>query len=587
MRNSLIKNSGFTLVETLIAIGIFAIISVAIYSSYSNVLDIVIASQINSTGLTIIANELETVRNIRYDDVGIQGGAPAGIIPPEKNINFSGIGFTLSTTVRNVDDPFDGVLGGSPNDTAPADYKIVEMELSCTDCLRFIPIKTTTTIAPVNLESASRNGNLFINVINASGQPVSQANVSVTNSLVSPAININDVTNNGGQLQLVDIATSSLGYQITVSKSGYSVDRTYKPGLVENPNPVKPHATVSEQQVTVITFGIDRLSVQDLNTRDKFCRAVPSVDFNQRGDKLIGVDPDVFKYSVTDSTGVSGSKASNLEWDTYILQNSDTDYDLAGSSLLSPFSVNAGTDYTVNWLMEPRNGSSLLVAIEDGGGQFIDGASMSLVKAEFSDTKISGHNYLDQTDWSNGKFSQKSQNIEEANPVGELRLKQIDGKYASMSWEWLESSTFDLGTLADFYKLKWNPSGQPSETGVDSLKFQIATNNDNSTWDYIGPDGTSATYYTNSDSVIYAGHNGDRYLRYKVYLFTENQAYTPRLEGMSIEFSSSCIPSGQSFFSGLTSGIYILTVKKSGYQTYTASIDMGSSWQEHRAILVP
>ena len=65
-------------------------------------------------------------------------------------------------------------------------------------------------------------------MIDASGHPVTQANVLVINNLVNPAISINDTTNNAGQLQLVDIATSSLGYQITVAKPGYSSEKTYK-----------------------------------------------------------------------------------------------------------------------------------------------------------------------------------------------------------------------------------------------------------------------------------------------------------------------------------------------------------------------
>ncbi|OGN08576.1 MAG: hypothetical protein A3C61_00525 [Candidatus Yanofskybacteria bacterium RIFCSPHIGHO2_02_FULL_39_10] len=581
------KTGGFTLIETLIAIGIFAIISVAIYSSYSNVIDIIIASQLNATGLTVIANELEAIRNISYDDIGIQGGAPSGIIPAVKNINFSGIEFVLNTTARNVDDSFDGTLGGNPNDTAPADYKIVELELLCANCSKFITIKTTTTIAPASLESASKNGNLFINVIDASGQPIPQANVTVINSSVNPTITINDVTNINGQLQLVDIATSSLGYQIIVSKPGYSTEKTYKPGDAQNPNPIKPHATVVQQQVTIVTFNIDRLSVQSLNTRNKFCQAIQNIDFNQQGAKLIGADPDVYKYSVTDSTDLNGNKVSDLERDTYVIQNTDAGYDLAGASLLSPLNVSSNINYTVNWLMEPKSPASLLVVVQDGDGQFIDGATVSLVKTGFSATKVSGHNYFDQTDWSGAQFSQKSQNMEETNPTGNLKLKQIGGKYASMSAEWLESSTFDMGTIADFYKLKWNPLSQPPETGMDSLKFQIATNNDNNTWNYLGPDGTSATYYTSPDSVIYAGQNGSRYLRYKIYLFTENQDYTPILEDVNIEFSSSCIPSGQSFFPGLTNESYTLTIQKSGYQTHIIQANIVNGWQEHRATLLP
>ena len=569
------------------AVAIFAIVATAVYSTYLNVLDITVASQLNYTALTVIGNELEAIRNIKYKDIGVQGGSPAGVIPAQKNINFSGYDFILNTTVRNVDDPFDGVLGGAPNDTAPADYRLVELQLSCTNCSRFIPITTTTTVGPANLESTSKNGNIFVTAIDASGQPIAGANVNVVNNGVNPTININDITNNSGQLQLVDIATSSLGYQITVTKPGYSTDKTYQPGLPANPNPVKSHATVVSQQLTLTTFGIDRLSTQSLTTKDKFCQSVPAIDFNQKGNKLIGTDPDILKYSFSGATSATGASSTDLEWDNYSLNNIDDTYDLVGTSLPAPFTVNPGTNYSINWLMAPKDQSSLLAVVQTSTGQFIDDAVITLSKTGFSSIKTSGHNYFNQTDWSNGQFSQKSQNLEEANPAGELNLKQINGKYASMSLEWLESNTFDLGVAANFYRIKWNPSNQPPQAGSDSLKFQIATNNDNNTWNFVGPDGNSSTYYTNPDSVTFEGHNNNRYLRYKVYLITQDHGFTPELQDVEVEFSSTCIPDGQSLFSGLSAGTYNILIQKVGYQDFNSPVTIGSGWQEIRATLIP
>ncbi|WP_340483347.1 hypothetical protein, partial [Acinetobacter baumannii] len=79
---------------------------------------------------------------------------------------------------------------GSPNDTSPADYKLVELELSCTTCVA--PQITTFTgrAAPKGLETSSTNGALFIQAINASGAFLPGATVHVVNNAVSPAINI-------------------------------------------------------------------------------------------------------------------------------------------------------------------------------------------------------------------------------------------------------------------------------------------------------------------------------------------------------------------------------------------------------------
>src|SRR5438046_1409722 len=115
---------GFTLVETLMAIAIFAIIAVGIYFSYTNLLDIFSASYLNMTALTALDSELETIRNMPYSNVGEVGGSPAGVIVSPKNLTYSSVPFVVTTTVRNIDDPYDGTQGGNPNDTAPADYKL-------------------------------------------------------------------------------------------------------------------------------------------------------------------------------------------------------------------------------------------------------------------------------------------------------------------------------------------------------------------------------------------------------------------------------------------------------------------------------
>lgn len=136
---------GFTLIETLIAIGIFTIISMGIYFSYSNVLDVIVSSQVNSAALSVADNELEVIRGMEYGNVGIQGGSPSGVLLAEKTVEQSGMPFLVKTFVQNIDDLFDGLSGSDPT---PADYKLVEIELSCSSCARFAVRKITTQIAP-------------------------------------------------------------------------------------------------------------------------------------------------------------------------------------------------------------------------------------------------------------------------------------------------------------------------------------------------------------------------------------------------------------------------------------------------------
>lgn len=583
------ESAGFTLIETLVGGAIFSIVAVSIYFSYSNILNTIIISQFNLTALTILDNEMEQMRNMPFENIGLQGGVPAGVLLPEKNVVQGQASFTVRTAIRNVDDSFDGTLGGIPNDLSPADYKLVELEASCGAC-PFAPVKLTGTIAPKGLEGATNNGALFINVFDAFGQPVSGAQVQIVNNQVNPVVNFNDLTGVNGQLPLVGVATSSSGYAVTVTKNGYTTDRTYPFGGAGNPNPLKPHASVAKQAVTTVSFSIDKVSAVNFKTADQFCTAVPNVDFLQSGTKLIGTDPDVLKYSVSSSTGTTGNKLlSGLEWDTYNFQNLDTDYEISGAFTLMPLVLNPAATVSLNWVMEPKNPLAALVTVRNSSGQPLNDAKVTLSKTGFSENSYTGRRTINKTDWSAGQYTAKSTHVETDNPVGEMHLTAIGGKYASSSEEWLVSSTINWGTAnTTFYNLLWSPSVQPAPSGPDSLKIQLASNNDQSTWNFGGPDGTANTYYTSSDAVINSSHNGKQYWRYKIFLRTDDENFTPRLADLFIQWRSGCFPEGQTYFSGLALGTYTITVEKTGYQTFSdPNFSVTQNWQEYRAVLNP
>src|SRR5581483_9767301 len=115
------------------------------------------------------------------------GGIPAGVISETQTSSIGKFTFTVQTVVRNIDDPYDGTLGGTPNDTAPADYKLVTLTVSCSVCPSFIPLSMTSTIAPKNLESAGLSGDLFVNVLDATGKGVPFANIVVSNASLTPS----------------------------------------------------------------------------------------------------------------------------------------------------------------------------------------------------------------------------------------------------------------------------------------------------------------------------------------------------------------------------------------------------------------
>lgn len=589
---------GFTIIESLIGVAVFIIIAVSIYQVYIATMNNIYVSRLKVVAAALATEQFEIIRNLSYSDVGVVGGIPNGRIPFTQNFVRDGSEFLVKTTIRNIDDSFDGVIGGTPNDLSPADYRLVELEISCFSCRSFQPLYFTTNVGPRALEVASTNGSLFVRAFDAVGQPVIGAQVHIENNKESPAIVIDDITNNNGLLQIVDAPPGIEAYEITVSKIGYSTDKTYKTGGFGNPNPIKPHATVALQELTQISFAIDKTSVFDISSVTDTCNPTPSIDFSLTGSKLIGITPpDVLKYDVSHITDSFGKKLiSNLEWDTYNFNITDDLYDLAGTIPLLPFTINPNASQDFKLIVAPKNPNGILITVKDSATQLpLSDATVRLERTGYDTTLTTGHGFIRQTDWSGGdgqadfidqaKYFSSDGNVETNDLSGELNLKKIFGEYRPSAY--LISSTFDTGSASNFHQILWQPQNQPPDTGVDSVKFQVATNNDKAVWNFLGPDGTVNTYYTLADQNVNGLHNGDRYFRYKAFLQTASTTWTPTISDISFTFTSSCVPPGQVFFGGLANGNYTLTVSKAGYQPFSDSVVISSSWKQYEVILSP
>lgn len=569
------------MIETLIGLGILAIVSTSIYQAYANILQVVQAAQYNSAALNIMESHVEMIRNMRYEDVGTAGGVPYGKLPQTTTVMLDGTSFDLHTYVRNIDDPFDGSLGGAPNDTAPADYKLVELQVTCTTCTRYNVARMATYVAPKNLESSSKRGNLFIRVFDSAGQPVPGATVHVTNTAVSPAIDLTDITNTQGLLQLVDTATSSAKYHIVVSKAGYSSDQTYPPG---NPaNPTQPDATVASQQLTTTSLAIDRVSSLTVRARDSMCQPIPGFDTLITGTKIIGTSPATPKYSLAHSTNEGGAiSLTSVEWDTYTLRPTDTAWDIAGAQASLSVTIDPNTSHAVTWQIAPHQGTGLLVSVTDQAGMPLNDATAtvngtSLVTGEST-------TLLDTT-WD--QYADKSELLDVSTP-GSITLSSIEGSFASVSQQWLISDTIDMGTTsATFESLWWSPASQPETTGPQSVRFQLAANNDNATWNWVGPDGTPSSFFSSPGQSIPLSLAQSRYLRYKAYLQTQSTETAPTVDEVSLKFSGGCAMAGQAFFNQIQGNTVDLSITRQGYQPYSATINSTQNWQRVNIPLAP
>ncbi|MDE2041099.1 MAG: carboxypeptidase regulatory-like domain-containing protein [Patescibacteria group bacterium] len=584
--------NGFTLIEVVVAAAVFVIVAVGAYQAFVGLFRLIDIGQYQELAVDAAHEEMEIIRNMPYADVGVVGSIPNGNVPYQQTVIRGNIPFTITAIIRNIDLPADGTAGGTPNDTNPADNKLVSLTVSCTGCYNMQPVTITGQVAPLALENTNSNGSLFIHVHDSLGKPIQGANVTVTSTL---GATVNDVTDETGTLELVGVPPGTNAYHIVVTKAGYSTDQTYTPGAgVTNPD-----STVVVGQVTDVYFFIDKLSAISVESVSPTCAAIGNYHFHLTGSKMTGTgQPKYSQDLVTNSNGLL--TLNNMEWDSagYTLTPKDTVNDLAGLNPVNPIVLNAGASIGLQLTVLPKNGNALMVSVVDSSGLPLPGVSVELQNGVGYDTTlVTGQGSINQTDWSGSsgqsqyvdptKYDSDSFADVTSAPGNILIYKDGFGNYAPSAW--LESSTFDTGTSSNFYNIIWQPTSQASPTTTVRLQFATAsTSLPDGSWNFTGPDGTSGSYYTVSNSSMNPVLDGNEFARYRVYLDTLDQGLTPDVSDVGFTYTSGCIPPGQVIFQSLSTGSYTLNISKTGYTAVTnAPVTVSSGWQEFDQTLSP
>lgn len=570
--------SGFTLIESVIALGIFAIFVVGIYGSIQTSFSLVYHSRVRIIGTALLNEQIEIIRNVPFDSVGIINGSPSGIFDYVTTTVRNGMTFEITHTIRNIDDPFDGTIGGVPADTAPADYKFVQIEARCTSCGQEESLAMYTYVAPKYLEGNLNHGALFVQVIDAYGNPISDATVHVVATSTNPTYDFFDTTDVDGYLRIYDLATGTAKYVIEASKTGYTTDTTYATNA-ENPNPTTPHVTIIAQAVSNLTLTIDRTSSLAIETKNLQCAVVPSVPITIKGTRLIGINPDVFLVNeghTTDGLGTTGN--FSLPWDSYGMTVSG--YDLVGTIPNVPMVILPGSSQTSQVIVGSNTARSLVVLASHQGAP-IANASVTITGPNgFVANKTTGVGSITQTDWSLGPnyetfgigqgYSSAS-GIDPYTSPGDLLLTRNGNSYVASGY--LESSTIDTGENARYILWSWSPM---SETPSTTVRLQMATSpsSTNQIWNFVGPDGTSNTYFTTSSASIASIHDDESYMRYRVYFDTIDSSVTPVFSDITLVYTNACIPPGQVYVGGLSQGQYTIDIHADTFQDYQQTLDI-------------
>lgn len=584
------NKAGFSLVESLVAVAIFALLAGVVYQT-SALLTKGVGTYREDVVITSLADQyMEIVHNLPYSAIGTLSGNPHGNLPDLPNTpttTVNGITYQIYYVVNYIDDPADGTaLAGT--DFAANDYKQVKLyvkNLASGKTYSFV-----TNITPKGLENLDSGGALSIKVFNAVGQPVPNATIHILNTVLQPNINLTRTTDAAGNWIEVGLPDSVSSYHITAAKNGYSTDSTY-PITVGNPSPTKPDATIANGQVTQVSFSIDKLSSLSFKTLDQSCGLLADTGLGVKGEKLIGT-PNVFKFNHDYSADGQGNiSLDNIEWDNYSPTTTDSAKMIYGSSPIQVVTVLPDTTQNFTLILGPKTPNSLLAIVKDAAtGNPVEGASVHLENSNLNidEEKLTGGSVWENNDWTGGagqsdwsdttKYFGDNGYVSTSVVPAALRLLSYDNGATYVSAGSLISSTFDTGTASTTYTtLTWQPTSQDPAT---SLKFQIATGNTSATttWNFAGPDGTAGSFYTTSGTTI--NRPSARYVRYKVFLDTADETKTPVLTSVNVNYVSGCFTPGQAIFPGITVGTgYNVTVSGSGYQTQSIENASSSGYQ--------
>ncbi len=262
------SEEGFSVVELVVALAIVALVATSILGLYSVLVQTTFIAKRRAVASNLATNQMEYLKSLSYNELAVAGGSIVATnpLPASFNTTINGVTYVVATSINYVDDAFDGcrilaqcvnkpVPSGAPsNDLNPADYKSINVTVKTTAGLKLAEVDTKVSARVA--ETDSNTGALLVKVIDASGNPISGATVTVTNTTTSPNVNVSDSTDSGGSAVFYNLPpdTTNFDYKVTASLSDYSTLSTIvaSGSLV----PTYPNQQIVTQQSSSVTLTL-------------------------------------------------------------------------------------------------------------------------------------------------------------------------------------------------------------------------------------------------------------------------------------------------------------------------------------------
>jgi Tfp pilus assembly protein PilV len=379
--------SGFSLAEVVLGLAIFLVVATALGGLLASSVITYGQSRERTLGVQYAMQQLEVIRRMPYESIGVPNGNPPGTIQASRSVSITGMKATMAVEVRYVDDQ-------TPNAFRTyANYKQVTVTITRTrDSKRLA--REVTYISPATRASSSET------VIKASVldlktlTPVSGTRVDLSTGPSAPRSDVTDASGQavfpgltanpsfGGQAYYDLGVTPPAGYevfrddrspssvahlQLGISAQPSTVLRVYKPSTI-NVTAASPLAPVGGTAVPyTISVGSDRGAQAFSQPAGATSLGVSSITAG-----LMSAEPVLPLPSPTLNlqylAGASAVSGTNFYYSTAVTQPVPSAYP---TTLTQTFNVPAGTWYSASQV------KALTVKVTNGGSP-LNGAAVAV-----------------------------------------------------------------------------------------------------------------------------------------------------------------------------------------------------------------
>jgi prepilin-type N-terminal cleavage/methylation domain-containing protein len=277
------SQSGYTLVEVMMALFIIAVIATSIFTLFTALVNSSLLMKRKSVALSLATSQMEYLKSLPYDSLAVSGGSivASSYIPATTQATISGTRYTITTSINYADEAYDG-CGSYPTqalkekycrnypppasapatDSNPGDTKVVHVKVA--DTTGMVLSDVDTQIAARVAETASSTGALFVHVVDDNGNPLPGATVRVTNSTTSPTVDATDATDQNGIAIFYALPpdTTQFDYVVSASLAGYSSLFTISPsGSLQ---PIYSNVKIFAQQSSYVTLELRPMAPESL-----------------------------------------------------------------------------------------------------------------------------------------------------------------------------------------------------------------------------------------------------------------------------------------------------------------------------------